>query len=330
MGTRRAGLCGVVVATTIVVAAACSSSTGTLRVSPVTTSTIATLTHRADVLAFREVLGQLPYGTASGASTTCKGGAAVTPPAQQTATAQVILADRTKSSCYALGPVLLTGSHVGSVQVVSNETTGQWDVNLHFDNDDFVTKVAGPEVGRNIAIVVNGVVESAPTINQGITGQDVTISGSFDKATALRIGAEIAPAGTSVVALPPTPPVTRPVNAFTIRCTAFAHRVPTGTSVGGFGLPVSIALAAFGHAHEPVPALLARADPSVPLALCYFMADPLPSQTVPTCPNGLPDLAALASPLLYAVDAQLNGVRLPPIQDVFPAAVPSTTAPACK
>ena len=62
---------------------------------------------------------------------------------------------------------------------VVDPTTAAWIVNVHFKNNDFVTKVAEPYVNKQVAIELDGVVQSAPTINPGITGQNVTISGNF-------------------------------------------------------------------------------------------------------------------------------------------------------
>jgi preprotein translocase subunit SecD len=92
---------------------------------------------------------------------------------------QVVLPDLQKTACYLLDPTILTGRNVGTASAVVNPTTAAWEVNVHFKNDDFVTKVATPYVGKQVAIELDGVVQSAPTINQGITGQDITISGSF-------------------------------------------------------------------------------------------------------------------------------------------------------
>jgi preprotein translocase subunit SecD len=64
----------------------------------------------------------------------------------------------------------------------------------HFKNNDFVDKIAG-RTSTAVAIELDGVVQSAPTINQGITGRDVQISGDFsqgeakDLALVLRYGA---------------------------------------------------------------------------------------------------------------------------------------------
>jgi len=86
--------------------------------------------------------------------------------------------------CYTLGPVLLTGHNIGSALARRNLTTSAWSVDDHFANNDFVEKVAAPYLNKQIAIVFDGFVLSAPTINPGITGRDVTISGLFSAAAA--------------------------------------------------------------------------------------------------------------------------------------------------
>jgi preprotein translocase subunit SecD len=137
----------------------------------------------------------MPYDDATRAATpvgtlkSCEGGRLVTRAA--TAGSQVILADRDKKNCYALGPTLLTGANVERADPVMNPVTNAWEVNVHFNNDDFVQKVAKPEVLKQVAIVLDGVVQSAPMINPGITGRDVTISGAFDEPTARHIAAEL-------------------------------------------------------------------------------------------------------------------------------------------
>ena len=92
---------------------------------------------------------------------------------------QVVLPDLKHTACYLLGPTILTGRNVGTASAIVNSTSAAWEVNVHFKNDDFVKKVAVPYVQKQVAIELDGIVQSAPTINQGITGQDVTISGSF-------------------------------------------------------------------------------------------------------------------------------------------------------
>jgi preprotein translocase subunit SecD len=126
-------------------------------------------------------------------ATTVKGATTTTVPATTNSTCQdgklvsktdvadqeVVLPDLKKTACYVLDPTILTGRNVGTASAVVNPTTAAWEVNVHFKNDDFVSKVATPFVGKQVAIELDGVVQSAPTIDQGITGRDITISGSF-------------------------------------------------------------------------------------------------------------------------------------------------------
>ena len=131
----------------------------------------------------------------------CENGALVTPPEQNTAAAQqVILPERpakpgqTPTICYVLGPTLMTGKDVGTASATVDPTSASWIVQVHFKNNDFVTKIAQPYVGKQVAITLDQEVVSAPTINQGITGQDVQITGNFSShdahqlALALRYG----------------------------------------------------------------------------------------------------------------------------------------------
>jgi preprotein translocase subunit SecD len=135
-----------------------------------------------------------PASTASGATTTtvkgatttttvpaagdqsCRDGKLVTP---NVADKPVILPDLNHTLCYSLGPTILTGRNVGTANAIVNPSTAAWEVNVHFKNDDFVKKVATPYVNKQIAIELDGIVQSAPNINAGITGKDVTISGRF-------------------------------------------------------------------------------------------------------------------------------------------------------
>ena len=179
-----------------------------------TTTTSGAKQSGTGVLAFRPVLGSIPFGTANATPgrttssaapqrvTDCQGGRLASAPSNQAADRDVIIADRARSACYMLGPTVLTGEHIASVDVVQNPITNDWELNVHFDNDDFVKKVASVYAEKRVAIVVDGIVESAPTINPGITGRDVTISGVFDKATATSVAEKIAPTGVKVVPAP--------------------------------------------------------------------------------------------------------------------------------
>jgi preprotein translocase subunit SecD len=100
-----------------------------------------------------------------------------------------------QQGCYFVGPLLLNGRRVRTAKALYDSQQGGWIVNVTFRGEDFVTQVATPNVGKQVAIILDGVVLSAPTIQQGITGKTVTISGSFtqgeakDLALSLKYGA---------------------------------------------------------------------------------------------------------------------------------------------
>jgi preprotein translocase subunit SecD len=97
---------------------------------------------------------------------------------------EVVLPDRLNQSCYVLGPAVVTGKSIGSAKTLYDSTSGQWSTNVHFKNNDFLTKIAGPYVNKEVAIELDGVVQSAPVINPGITGRDVEITGNFTQGQA--------------------------------------------------------------------------------------------------------------------------------------------------
>ena len=59
------------------------------------------------------------------------------------------------------------------------------------NNNDFFKKIVEPNVNKEVAIVLNGVVLSAPTINPGITGRSVEITGDFSRSDAVNAAALI-------------------------------------------------------------------------------------------------------------------------------------------
>ena len=104
-------------------------------------------------------------------------------PANLDTAQQVWLPDRDHQNCLLLGPVIITGKSVGSANAVYDTTQG-WVTNVKFRNNDFLDKIAKPLVGQYVAIELDGVVQSYPVINEGITGRDVQISGSFSQGEA--------------------------------------------------------------------------------------------------------------------------------------------------
>ena len=98
-----------------------------------------------------------------------------------------MLPDRQRQSCYVLGPVLATGKSIGSTSTIYDSTSSQWATQVHFKNNDFITKIAQPLVGKNVAIELDGIVQSAPTIQPNITGRDVEITGNFTQGEASQL-----------------------------------------------------------------------------------------------------------------------------------------------
>jgi len=161
---------------------------------------VSNLVFQTGELRFRPVLAVMPYASdtaasSQGAPSTCRNGTLITPPGSSASGARVVLADLQKTACFVLGPTLIDGTDVDGALAVKNPESSQWQVDIRFRNNDFVTKVAVPYVHRQIAIELDGVVQSAPVINPGITGRDVTISGTFTQtyaralALALQYGA---------------------------------------------------------------------------------------------------------------------------------------------
>jgi preprotein translocase subunit SecD len=124
---------------------------------------------------------------------TCESLMAENPP-DMPADQPVVLPDRDGEYCYVLGPAIVTGRSVGSADSQYDTAEG-WVTTVKFKNDDFVDKIAQPLIGELVAIELDGVVQSAPEIREGITGRDVQISGDFtqgeseDLALVLRYGA---------------------------------------------------------------------------------------------------------------------------------------------
>jgi len=104
-------------------------------------------------------------------------------PPDTDAAANVVLPDRGHQLCYVLGPAVVTGASIASSATADDPNQG-WVATVKFKNNDFVDKLARPYVGMEVAIEVDGVVQSAPTIQPGIVGRDVQISGQFTKSEA--------------------------------------------------------------------------------------------------------------------------------------------------
>jgi preprotein translocase subunit SecD/SecD/SecF fusion protein len=90
----------------------------------------------------------------------------------------------------------MTGEVVTSASVAQNSTTGQIEVNISMSPEGSKTWAAATTrmapiskggtspTGEQVAIVLDGVVKSAPTVNEPITGGQTSISGKFTAADA--------------------------------------------------------------------------------------------------------------------------------------------------
>ena len=119
------------------------------------------------------------------------------------ATDPIVACDRAGTSKYILGPAEVLGRQVSKASAAINQTSGSgWYVLLTFDNDGtkafggLTTRVTSLSAPMNeVAIVLDGLVVSAPRINEAITSGSAQITGSFtqveatDLANVLKYGA---------------------------------------------------------------------------------------------------------------------------------------------
>ncbi|WP_419839629.1 protein translocase subunit SecD [Candidatus Poriferisodalis sp.] len=106
----------------------------------------------------------------------------------------VVIGDRGGLTGYVLGPAELTGEAVAEAAATFNN---EWVVNVDLTDEGAVgfDEIAARYFGQQVAIVLDGVVESAPVIRATEFGGTAVISGTFDEqgardlAVALRFGA---------------------------------------------------------------------------------------------------------------------------------------------
>ena len=106
----------------------------------------------------------------------------LTPPERDEASASVVLLGSTGQTGFVLAPAQLTGEVIEeAVATFQNE----WIVNVSFNDQGAVLfdQMAAANFGKEVAIVLDGVVESAPTINATEFDGQAVISGAFDGAT---------------------------------------------------------------------------------------------------------------------------------------------------
>ncbi|GEL25683.1 hypothetical protein PSU4_46370 [Pseudonocardia sulfidoxydans NBRC 16205] len=92
---------------------------------------------------------------------------------------------------YVLGPAELDGSHVASAEATNESGTWAVQVGLTPAGATAFADLSGRNVGKQLAIVVDGDLVSAPIIQAPITGGAVQISGDFDRTAATRLADRI-------------------------------------------------------------------------------------------------------------------------------------------
>lgn len=142
------------------------------------------------------VLGQADEGgTDEETTTTTLAGEQVQAGQELDADEPIVAEGRDGELLYQLGPAEVTGEVVDDAQ--ARFATGQWAVDVDFtgEGSDQWDEMAARYVGRQVAIVLDGVVQSAPTIQTAQFEGSAQITGDFgegdakDLALVLRFGA---------------------------------------------------------------------------------------------------------------------------------------------
>ena len=128
--------------------------------------------------------------------------AGVSPPSEDTPERPVTLPQYDEDgkeivARYPLGPATVTGKHVKSARAAFNQGDGTWYVEVNFNSEGsrLFDELASAYFERQVAIVLDGRIESAPRIEQREFGGKATITGDFtereakDLALVLRYGA---------------------------------------------------------------------------------------------------------------------------------------------
>ncbi|GAA1988874.1 protein translocase subunit SecD [Microbacterium pumilum] len=107
-------------------------------------------------------------------------------PAAEPTNEPLVTCDVNGTAKYILGPVELDGSSIDDASFGLEQNSGQWAVNLRFDDEGTKTfgeisqRLYGADSPRNqFAFVLDGSVLSAPSMNAIILGGDPSITGSF-------------------------------------------------------------------------------------------------------------------------------------------------------
>jgi preprotein translocase subunit SecD len=93
---------------------------------------------------------------------------------------------------FLLGPSVVEGTAVTDASAGTRAGTGEWIVQLDFDNEGSAAWAAytAANIGQSVGITLDGRVISAPSINSAISG-GTEISGSFDQETATELANQL-------------------------------------------------------------------------------------------------------------------------------------------
>jgi len=94
---------------------------------------------------------------------------------------------------YLLGPAVVEGTSVTDAAAATRTGTGEWVVNLDFDNEGGAAwgEFTAANVGNSVAITLDGRVISAPTVQGAILGGGTEITGSFDQESATELANQL-------------------------------------------------------------------------------------------------------------------------------------------
>ena len=111
----------------------------------------------------------------------------------------VIRFDPAHRYCFGLGPVVATGDGLESASVFYDASASQWTVHLRWNGNDLVNNFVRPLVDKQMAIVVNDMVQTIAVIKPGIGGRDVNLTGHFTKDEAVNVVASLTGVSPSAV-----------------------------------------------------------------------------------------------------------------------------------
>jgi preprotein translocase subunit SecD len=102
---------------------------------------------------------------------------------------EIVSCDSDGQAKYILGPAEMTGTDVKSANATIDQggggvSTGEWIVQLNFKSASKWGALTEKYVGKQVAIVLDGLTESAPNIQEKIPGGQARISGSFTEKSA--------------------------------------------------------------------------------------------------------------------------------------------------